>query len=487
MCVKTFVVTSTLALVAAAGIVAFDSPSDRAGAVIGGATVAGGYDIGQAVVPDPDKMLFEPRGIALSSDGAIYVADSGAKRVVRWAPGASSGQEVAGGQYQIDFLDDVRLQRPTDVALAADGTLYVLDSFHRRIVRYEPGSHQAGIVVDQCHDGDDPSTCVVDPYSIGLDGSERVYISEPMANWVRRFDGISPAGEIVAGTGVAGADASSLDGPMGIDVDASGVVHVADSRNDRVQRWAPGASSGTTAAGGTNPGDLTKPLDDPEEIAVDSTGAVYVSDFLHHRVQKWKPGKHWGVTVAGTGVAGEEADQLSGPIGVAVDSYGNLFVADSGNDRVQKWVPGVQGLLVGDLEVAEGAPGTSQTATLTVRLRAPVTFAVCVWYSTRTGSAASGDGASGPSDFLSLGATKPRAKLLAAGATTTKIATKIYGDDTAEDDETFSVSIDRITATTNGVCANRDAMADLSQIARRSAKVTILDDDDPDRYYRPAT
>jgi NHL repeat len=54
-------------------------------------TVAGGNGQGAA-----NNQLNTLRGLFVSDDGSIYVADGWNHRVVKWAPGVSSGRVVAG-------------------------------------------------------------------------------------------------------------------------------------------------------------------------------------------------------------------------------------------------------------------------------------------------------------------------------------------------------------------------------------------------------
>lgn len=91
-------------------------------------TVAGGNSPGAA-----SNQFNMPADLASDSSGNLYVADLSNDRVqmVRFADGGATTITVAGGNYQ-GSADD-QLDHPNDVAIGADGTLYIADSNNSRV------------------------------------------------------------------------------------------------------------------------------------------------------------------------------------------------------------------------------------------------------------------------------------------------------------------------------------------------------------------
>jgi sugar lactone lactonase YvrE len=107
---------------------------DRTGAV---RTIAGSGN--RAVI---DGMLFaasfdEPTGVAVTSDGSMYVADAGgaALRFVGWdvLPQVRTLIGRTGAGLQDGSLPNARIDRPSAIAVTADGTLIFTDSGNRLV------------------------------------------------------------------------------------------------------------------------------------------------------------------------------------------------------------------------------------------------------------------------------------------------------------------------------------------------------------------
>ncbi|CAF3391218.1 unnamed protein product, partial [Rotaria sp. Silwood2] len=100
------------------------------GATQGAATatvVAGGYGSGSAL----NQFAANWHGFTVDTLSNIYILDTGNNRIVKWAPGATNGQVVVGGNGQGDGAD--QLNEPQGLAIDAQFTIFVADSANRRI------------------------------------------------------------------------------------------------------------------------------------------------------------------------------------------------------------------------------------------------------------------------------------------------------------------------------------------------------------------
>jgi len=94
-----------------------------------GVTVAGGNGSGIA-----ENQLNNPYGLAVDSDGNIYVSDNENSRVQKWVPGATTGITVAGGTKGSAYN---QLNSPTAIFLDAGAkNLYISDGGNYRVQKW---------------------------------------------------------------------------------------------------------------------------------------------------------------------------------------------------------------------------------------------------------------------------------------------------------------------------------------------------------------
>ena len=200
--------------------------------------------------------LNEPAALAMSDEGVLYIADQNNNRVR--AVDVSTGMicTVAGtgtAAYNGDGVaaTETGLAGPSGLALASDGTLFIADSFNGRVRAVDPVT---GIIRTVVGDGGEyryqgldepPGTSLSRPSGIALDEEGNLYVTDSDNHLVRRWDRSTGRIERVAGVGVAcygGDKESALDAglsyPFGIVVDRAGHVLVADTFNHRIREIA---------------------------------------------------------------------------------------------------------------------------------------------------------------------------------------------------------------------------------------------------------
>jgi sugar lactone lactonase YvrE len=183
------------------------------------------------------------------------------------------------------------------------------------------------------------------PGGIAVDSNGNLYISEPVNNRIMLWPPNSTNGSIVAGTGTAGNNYSSLYYPQEIFLDEdNSYIYIADTSNNRIQRFSllgGSLNNGTTIAGGNDAGSTNKQLSSPYSVYVSKkTKALYISDSRNNRIQRWNQGERSGVTIAGdpNGNSGSNATMLSFPHGLALNNEETfLYVVDTFNNRIQRF------------------------------------------------------------------------------------------------------------------------------------------------------
>ncbi|MCS7313852.1 MAG: hypothetical protein RMI94_00355 [Bryobacterales bacterium] len=336
------------------------------------------------------------RDLALDAAGNVFVV-AGTPQLMRLGP-TGSVAVVAGVTTEPRFWGDggpattARLDSPSGLALASDGSLYIADTGNARIRKVDragvistvAGAGRSGALGDSL-----PALAarLFAPVALSFDSAGCLLIADSAVSRVRR---LSAAGLLtnVAGTGVAGfngdgdAVITQLNQPAGLAAAADGRVFVADTGNHRIRALSLSGTLATIAgrgwrgyAGDGGPA-LEALLDSPAGLALDRDGNLYIADRWNHVVRKLSA-KGILTTVAGCGWPGFAGDggpatqaRLNHPTAVAVDPQGNLYIADTENHRIRKVTPdGIIRTIAGDGQ--PGFAGDGGPAHL-ARLRWPV-------------------------------------------------------------------------------------------------------------------
>jgi sugar lactone lactonase YvrE len=131
---------------------------------------------------------------------------------------------------------------PIGIARTSSGTLYVADSGnHRVMTRF--GDLVAGSGTADFADGTGATAKFNTPRGIAVDAANNIYVADALNHRIRK---ITPEGVVttVAGDGTAnfanGAGATAkFNQPSGITVDAQGNLYVADTNNHRIRKLTP--------------------------------------------------------------------------------------------------------------------------------------------------------------------------------------------------------------------------------------------------------
>ncbi len=305
--------------------------------------------------------LDHPRGVAISVDDSIVVADTFNHRVLLVQRDGTISAVAGTGDDQGASADDgpateAVVECPSGLAIGGDGSMYVAEGWFVRRV-------DAAGTITTIVGTDEPSSLgdggpavdasLEEPQALALGHDGSLYIADATANRVRKVD---PDGVIttVAGTGEEGfsgdggpAIDAELAWPRGVAVAPDGSVYIADTWNDRIRRVDPDGTITTAAGRGDAPFPERRratevPLD-VGGVAIAPDGSIYVTDGPCVRGIDRD-----GVitTVAGTGRKGHSGDggpaveaELDEPAGLAIGPDGSFYVADYGCNVVRRVAP----------------------------------------------------------------------------------------------------------------------------------------------------
>ncbi|BDD12615.1 hypothetical protein FUAX_50470 (plasmid) [Fulvitalea axinellae] len=304
-----------------------------------------------------------------------------------------------------DFQDGdgttAKFKHPADVAIDAEGNVYVADrSNHRirKIIQNSDGtasvSTLAGTGDKGFQDGAGSTAQFNYPTSLAVDAKGNIYVGDQFNHRVRKIiqnsDGTTSVSTL-AGTGNKGflngeGTTAKFNEVGGIAVDASGTVYVADQGNHRIRKITQnpdGTASVSTLAGrnkGFRDGDgTTAKFDIPYGVAVDAEGNVFVVDRSNHRIRKitQNPDGTASVSTLAGAVDGGFQDgegltaRFNFPRGGALDAEGNVYVGDRTNHRIRKIIQNLDGTVTVSTLAGAGKGGFQDGDGATAQFDAP--------------------------------------------------------------------------------------------------------------------
>jgi DNA-binding beta-propeller fold protein YncE len=182
-------------------------------------------------LPESSSYFWGPRGIAVDSQGRVFVADTGNKRIVVFD---------SDGKYLTEFgtpgLDPGQFDEPVGVAVANDGTVYVTDTWNQRIQSFIP-SEDGGVYfpLQQWDVNAWFGQSLDNKPFIAVDAENNVFITDPEGYRVIEFTG---SGQFVRTWGDFGVGPAELGLPSGIAVAPDGNIWVTDAGNNRILRYS---------------------------------------------------------------------------------------------------------------------------------------------------------------------------------------------------------------------------------------------------------
>ncbi|MBV8726180.1 MAG: hypothetical protein JO233_00220 [Candidatus Eremiobacteraeota bacterium] len=337
--------------------VSADDPSLQASPEVRVSTISGSGTAGVADGSAHKAQFIEPFGVVYDRSGKLYVSDAGAQRIrIVEKDGfahtlAGSGEPIATGLwveggYQDGPGNTARFNRPAGLAVGSDGVLYVADTNNHCIRRVDADGNvttYAGRPEAVGHlDGARNVATFDRPTGLALDASGTLYVAD--------FSGI----RAISPTGVVKTIPQFGNAPFGVAVantDAGAVIFAADESgvlrrtpDGIVERYA------SMPASQKNVRDLQgeQPLGHPFALAAFDDHSIAFTDVRANTVRylNWSAGSLQtlgGVPVENGAASGGGYRDGSGaqsrfdvPLGIAIRDSRSLVVADGGNKRIRE-------------------------------------------------------------------------------------------------------------------------------------------------------
>jgi tripartite motif-containing protein 71 len=276
--------------------------------------------------PDP---LLVPTGMALAPDGTIWVVDGANNRFQLFTPDGGyleTWGEAGDDDGQLSFLRSPGDpgNNAGDIAFAPDGSFYVTDSGNQRVQHFS-ADRTFVRAWGSFGMGDGQ---FISPFAVAVAPDGNVYVVDDVRDDVQVFD---PDGTHLFTFSERGSEPGQLNYTGGLAIGSDGTVWVADFGNHRVQQFAAdGTFIMTFGERGSEEGQFLSPA----HIAVGEDRNLYVTDIDSRRVQMFTPE---GEVLAIWSAADDREGALALPAGIAVDADGNVYVTDMACGTVQKF------------------------------------------------------------------------------------------------------------------------------------------------------
>ncbi|HEV7857044.1 MAG TPA: NHL repeat-containing protein [Pyrinomonadaceae bacterium] len=293
----------------------------------------------------------DPFSVVMDRDGALYVADGGQNNRIRKIAPDGMVSTLAGGPE--GFADGqgsaAAFNTPSAIAIDASGNLYVADTGNNSIRKVTPQGVVSTIAGDgNAGDRDGPGRDAQfnGPIGVAVDADGSIYVADTYNDRIRKIAKDGVVSTLAGGAGPGYQDGPALnalfDTPCAVALTPEHELLIADTGNDRLRKLTRAGQIITLAFNIASENNETGRIATPLGLTATHDGFIYVTEARRGRIIQLSPhGEAYVLAGGERGFANGEGSraQFNGPTGIASDGSGALYVADASNYLIRKLTP----------------------------------------------------------------------------------------------------------------------------------------------------
>jgi peptidylamidoglycolate lyase len=236
---------------------------------------------GQLITSWGDNLFMMPHGLTVDHENNIWVTDVGLHQIFKFSYEGKLLLQL--GEAKVPGNDRSHFNKPTDIAVAKDGSFYVSDGYgNSRVVKFSA----AGNYLFEWGKKDDKFSEFNIPHGISLDNKGNVYVADRENNRILVFDS---AGVIT--TEVKAPDFGAICAVL-FDSTQSKIFAVDDFTFLKLKHRGSDVlifdSSGNVQTRFGRSGSYTGKTSWYHDMTIDKDGNIYVGDILGNSIQKFR-------------------------------------------------------------------------------------------------------------------------------------------------------------------------------------------------------
>ena len=222
-----------------------------------------------------------PHGLTVDRENNVWLTDVGLHQVIKCSPEGRVLMKL--GVAGKPGTDSAHFNKPTDVALAADGSFYVSDGYgNSRVVKF---SRTGKFLFAWGSKGDKPGQFNL-PHAVDLDSNGHVYVADRENKRIQEFDSLGRFLKQWKSDRFENMYSLCIDKKSQalFAVDFLSLGNLVDKGSDVLQFRPDGTLAGRFGRTGHYDGPVARYHD----IALDREGNIYVGDILGNRIWKFR-------------------------------------------------------------------------------------------------------------------------------------------------------------------------------------------------------